>query len=211
MRCKARDKWSFLTHFFALLLAVDSAVCILLMKSYLPINKYLSLVIFCVSMIVLYAASAAYHYCSEDPEKIKRLRKLDHSMIFVLIAGTYTPIMYNGLEYPKSLIFLIILWALVVCGVLMKLFWLSAPRWLYTLIYVVMGWSIAIDWKALTGLPTGTLLFLLLGGLSYTVGAVFYVIKKPNFVEDFGFHELFHLFIIGGTVLHFIGITVYLV
>lgn len=210
MISKARDEWSFQTHFIGIFLAAAGTIYMTVTQVGEGAGRWLSFFVFGLSMIALYTCSSVYHYSKGSKEHIKKLRKLDHAMIFVLIAGTYTPILYNGVAAPKSYIFLSVMWALAVVGIILKIFRMKAPRWLYTLIYIVMGWAIAFDYNALIALPQTFLQYLIAGGIAYTVGAVFYIIKKPNFSKKFGFHELFHVFILLGTVCHFIGIVFYL-
>lgn len=167
---------------------------------------------FCLSMLALYIASAIYHYWPGDINSggIKlRLRKLDHSMIYVLIAGSYTPFCVVLLPQPKGIQFCLSIWGVAIIGVLLKLFWMNAPRMLSTLFYLVMGWSVlfAIRDFAALGLPCLTLLAL--GGICYTVGAVFYAIKKPNISKDWTFHELFHLLILAGSLFHYLAVFFY--
>ncbi len=208
-----RDKWSFITHFAGAILAAAATIFLIITNfttSPDGLGRLISVTLYGFSMIALYTCSSIYHYCKGPEEKIKKLRKLDHAMIYVLIAGTYTPVLYNGLEHPKSTIFLIGIWTFMAIGVGVKMFWLSAPRWLYTSVYVIMGWAIVLDPGALVSLPFNFLMLLLAGGISYTIGAVFYIIKKPNFSEAFGFHEVFHCFIVLGTALQFVGVAFYL-
>ncbi len=208
-----REKWSFITHFAGVIFGVCATVYLFATNFTLEadgIGRLITMTLFGLSMIALYLCSSIYHYCPGPPEKIKKLRKLDHAMIYVLIAGTYTPALYNGLEHPRSTIFLIGIWTFMVIGVVVKVFWLNAPRWLYTSVYVIMGWAIVFDPSAFSILPFDFIMLLLAGGISYTIGAVFYIIKKPNFCSDFGFHEIFHCFILLGTILHFIAIAFFL-
>ena len=210
MVIRARDQWSFRTHLIGIVLATIGTVYMTVTQTGQGAGRWVTLFIFGLSMISLYTCSSIYHYSKGTKEHIKKLRKLDHAMIFVLIAGTYTPVLYSGVAPPKNYIFLAIIWILAVAGIVMKVYSMAAPRWLYTLIYIIMGWSIVFDFKALIALPRTFLAYLIAGGVVYTVGAVFYVIKKPNFSKEFGFHELFHVFILAGTVCHFTGIVFYL-
>ncbi len=207
---KARDEWSFQTHLIGMILASLGTIYMAVTQVGGGAGRWITLFVFGLSMIALYTCSSVYHYSKGSKEHIKRLRKLDHAMIFVLIAGTYTPILYNGVSAPKNYIFLGVIWGLAVAGIVLKMFRMKALRWLYTLIYIVMGWSIVFDFNALVSLPGTFLTYLIAGGISYTVGAVFYILKKPNFSKKFGFHELFHVFIMVGTICHFIGIVFYL-
>ncbi len=208
-----RDKWSYLTHLFGAILAAFGTIYLFVSNFTLEVEglgRLLTMTLFGFSMIALYTSSALYHYCPGPSEKIAKLRKLDHAMIYVLIAGTYTPVLYNGLEHPKSTLLLCIIWGLGIIGIVLKMFFINAPRWLSTSLYVIMGWAIAFDPKAITSLPFNFFMLILAGGISYTIGAVFYILKKPNFSPEFGFHEIFHCFILAGTIIQFIGVAYYL-
>ena len=132
-------------------------------------------------------------------------------MIYVLIAGTYTPLLLTLLPRPNNLIFTAAMWAVAAAGILMKMFWLGAPRWLSTTLYILMGWAIAVDLPAVGALPLPGIVLLVAGGLAYTVGGVIYMVKRPNLSERFGFHEIFHLFVIAGSVCHYLMVLLYIV
>ena len=168
---------------------------------------------FSLSMLALYTASAVYHYYpgTADSSGVKRrLRKMDHSMIYVLIAGSYTPFSVVLLPQPKGTRFCLLLWGVAAVGILVKIFWINAPRMLSTAIYLVMGWAavfVAKDFAACLGQPCLTLVAL--GGVCYSVGAVFYAIKKPNISAEWTFHEIFHLLILAGSLLHYLAVYFY--
>lgn len=204
---RPRDEWSCITHLIGAVLAAAATVYLMISNYGQSTGRVISMLVFGLSMIALYSCSALYHYSTGTADHIEKLRKLDHSMIFMLISGTYTPIMYVCLPHRVGTVFLTVLWILAGAGVIMKIFWLYAPRWLYTVIYLIMGWSILFDFKAFISLPTDFIIVLLAGGVSYTIGAVMYAMKKPNPTEKFGFHEIFHVFIIAGTAFHFYGIA----
>ena len=209
-----RDYWSFYTHFAGAILSLV-AVLFLTIKpivggvSSLP--NLLGALIFGVSLLALYSASAIYHYVKLPQNALVRLRKLDHAMIYVLIAGTYTPVTLGFMSPWDATIFLSVIWGIAVAGIVMKIFWLNAPRWLYTSLYLLMGWAIVFDWKAFDSVPTGCLAFIAAGGISYTIGAVVYAIKKPNLSKRFGFHEIFHVFVVVGSALHFSAVYFYII
>lgn len=209
-----RDYWSFYTHFAGAILSLV-AVLFLTIKpivggvSSLP--NLLGALIFGVSLLALYSASAIYHYVKLPQNALVRLRKLDHAMIYVLIAGTYTPITLGFMSPWDATLFLSVIWGIAAAGIVMKIFWLNAPRWLYTSLYLLMGWAIVFDWKAFDSVPTGCLAFIAAGGISYTIGAVVYAIKKPNLSKRFGFHEIFHVFVVVGSALHFSAVYFYII
>ena len=164
---------------------------------------------FCLSLIALYSASAVYHFCPGDITTggIKRfLRKMDHSMIYVLIAGSYTPFCLVLLPQPRGRHFCMILWAVAIAGILMKLLWINAPRVLSTMIYLVMGWAVVFVAKDFLTVGWPCLSLVAAGGACYSVGAVFYAIKRPNLSAEWTFHELFHLLILAGSLFHYLAV-----
>lgn len=201
-----RDKWSFRTHLFGAFLGIAATISLVIQHS----NGFWPYLVFGLSVIALYSCSALYHYVQGPPERVKKLRKLDHTMIFVLIAGTYTPIITLSFPPTKAMIYMIVMWGITILGTVMKMVWLQAPRWLYTLLYVAMGWAAVGEIPTFFHISPSLAIWIVAGGLSYTLGAVFYALKKPNPTKDFGFHEIFHVLIIGGTACHYIAIAVYL-
>ncbi|MEG2053740.1 MAG: hemolysin III family protein, partial [Oscillospiraceae bacterium] len=146
-----------------------------------------------------------------DATRLLRLRKLDHAMIYVLIAGTYTPIALCFMGKMHGIIFTIVIWSIALLGIVTKLLWFNAPRWLYTSLYLLMGWAIIFDIKVFNGMAAGCIALIAAGGISYSIGAICYICKKPNIGKWFGFHEIFHLFIMLGTLLHFCAVIFYIV
>ena len=167
--------------------------------------QIVSFAIFGGSLILLYSASAVYHLLKVPARVEVVLRKLDHIMIFVLIAGTYTPICLIALRGPAGYAMLTVVWSLAVAGVFFKVFYLNAPRWAYTGVYLLMGWmSLFIMVPLARAVGFRTLLWLLVGGAFYSLGAVIYGLKKPNLIPGWlGFHEIFHVLIIMGSLSHF--------
>lgn len=131
-------------------------------------------------------------------------------MIYVLIAGTYTPILLAYLEPPKGAAFTAAMWIIAAAGIAMKLCWFNAPRWLTTLLYLLMGWAILADMSIFSRMSAGAICLLVLGGVFYTVGGVIYGLKKPNLSSKLGFHELFHLFVLGGSLFHYLLVLLYI-
>lgn len=167
--------------------------------------------VFGSSLIVLYTASALYHLLPLSPAGVARLRRLDHMSIFALIAGTYTPFCLLVLEGGWRWGLLGLIWGLALGGVLIKLFWMDAPRWLSVLIYLGMGWIAVIAGPQLfRTLPAGGIAWVLAGGLIYSAGALVYGLKRPNPAPGiFGFHELWHLFVLAGSACHFWAVLEY--
>lgn len=200
-----KDPISALTHFIGFIAVIP---CFILLMERAVANgdvwQMVGFAVFGVSLLLLYGASTTYHTLDLSPEKNNTLRRIDHMMIFVLIAGTYTPICLVPLHGKWGWILLGLIWGIALAGILLKIFWMNAPRWLSTLIYIGMGWMAVIVFvpleRAITWKGVGV---LLAGGIAYTVGAVIYALKKPNITfKNFGFHEIFHLFVMLGSAIH---------
>lgn len=173
--------------------------------------QFLGALIFGLSLIALYTASTVYHWVKGTDNVERFLRKLDHTMIYVLIAGTYTPICLITLKGPIGWGLLTLVWGLAILGIITKLLWLNAPRWLYTGFYVALGWVAVFFLMPLyNALPSEGFFWLVTGGVLYTVGALIYA-TKPKWIKlgSFGFHEIFHVFIILGSLSHFILVSSY--
>lgn len=205
---KAMDPISWLTHFIGAGLSLIGLFIIIVLSELvdIPNSLFLGVIIFGISLIALYSASSLYHYFSGS-EKIKLiLRKLDHSMIYVLIVGTYTPVVLFCMESPKCYYFLMILWMIALIGVIVSVCWINAPRIISTFIYLLLGWAVIFDFQSFSLLPSHILSLIAYGGISYSVGAIIYIIKKPNISSYFGFHEIFHIFVMVGSLLHYIAV-----
>lgn len=161
--------------------------------------------IFTLGLVLLYSTSGLYHLLILPPAADRWLRRLDHMMIYVLIAGTYTPFCLVALPGAWGTGILIAVWTLALAGICLALFYLDAPRFLTVGIYIAMGWLCLVAIRPLAAALAGTGMFwLALGGITYTLGALVYALKKPNpFPGVFGFHEIWHLFVIGGSLCHF--------
>jgi len=191
-----------------LLAALLVGTVMLIMRSVSPAMPWhiVTFSIFGGGMILLYTASTLYHWLPVSDDWRRFLRRVDHSMIFFYIAATYTPICLIPLRGPWGWSIFGTIWGLALFGIGMKVFWLTAPRWLSTGIYLAMGWLIIVGiYPLYLNLPGAALVWLVAGGVSYSIGAVVYGIKWPNPIpKHFGFHEIFHLFVIGGSACHFI-------
>jgi hemolysin III len=208
---KFREPVNGLTHFFAALAAAAGTIALLIV-SWGKWGKTIPLSIYGLTLILLFAASATYHLVKARPEVIATLRKLDHAAIYLLIAGTYTPfcaIMFTGFWRWGMLA---LIWSLAIVGILVKMFIMNAPRWLSAGIYIVMGWlALAAIGEMMRVLPLGALSWLIAGGIIYTLGAIVYITKILNFVPGkFGFHEVWHIFVILGALAHFLAIFLYI-
>ncbi len=208
----AREPMSSYTHFLGAIFYVLAGV-LLLIKSFgdnRPTAVILAITVFVISLAVLYNASWIYHYIITTPGKTIHWRKLDHSMIYVLIAGTYTPICIYYYPGRGGIIFALVMWTLALIGITIKLCWFQAPRWLSTAMYLAMGWAAIFNFKPIVLQDPGALVFLLLGGGAYSIGAVIYALKKPDISAIIGFHEFFHLFVLLGTFCHFLLMWLYI-
>ena len=166
--------------------------------------RLLSMLIFGLSMVEMYTVSAIYHIKMWSPARRRVWRAVDHANIFVLIAGTYTPLCFNVLDGWVRVVLLITIWLLAVLGVGFAILSLkyATPRWLNASLYVIMGWVVVLALPAfLAVLPWTAIAILLLGGVFYTIGAIFYALRRPNpWPRVFGYHEIFHLLVIAGSV-----------
>lgn len=204
-----KDPGSAITHFIGMLMAIFAGVPLLIKAAFEPDRIYLfSLTIFLISIVLLYTASTVYHSL-DISERINRLlKKWDHMMICVLIAGTYTPICLISLKGRIGTILLIIVWTFATAGILMKALWITCPKWVSSLLYICMGWTCVLSFGSLfTSLSPAGFGWLLTGGIIYTIGGVIYAIKCPLFNQkhkNFGSHEIFHLFVMGGSACHFV-------
>ncbi len=207
-----RDPVNSLTHLTAAALAV-AGVIPLWTGSRGDLPKQISLLIFGASLALMYLSSAAYHMLPASPERRLLLRRIDHSFAFILTAGTYTPVCFTVLIGGWRWGMLAMIWSLAALGVLFKVFFLHVRRWFYTSIYVVMGWMIILAMGQLARmLPATAIGLMFAGGITYTVGAMIYAIKRPNPIPGFfGFHEIWHLFAIGGSAFFYIMILLYVV
>jgi hemolysin III len=201
-----RDPLAGFTHLLGALGGVAALVLLMLRAADMGSAWHAaSFAVFGTSMILLYTASTLYHWIPYSERRTQRLRKLDHLMIFVMIAGTYTPICLVPLRGAWGWSIFGVVWGLAVAGSVVKLCWMSAPRWISTGFYILMGWVVvAAVWPLVRALTPGALLWLLAGGLSYTVGGVVYALRRPDpWPRVFGFHEIFHIFVLLGSFCHF--------
>lgn len=203
-----REPVNSLTHFLGILLSITGLVVLLVLSRGEP-WRTTSFAIYGSSLILLYTASTLLHSLKVNDALEKRLRIFDHAAIFVLIAGTYTPITLVTLQenHPAwGWSLLSIAWGFALLGVIFKLFWITAPRWISTGLYLLMGWMAVVAIVPIAqALSTGGLFWMALGGAFYSVGAIIYALKKPDlFPEVFGYHELWHLFVLAGSICHFV-------
>jgi len=209
-----REITSALTHLGGAIFAIIGMI--MLLYNAIRSNNTMSIIafiIFGLSMILLYSTSTIYHFIDASKKRAKLvMRKLDHIMIFVLISGTYTPICLLTLKNVAGYTLLGVVWSITLIGVFIKVFWINAPRWVCSGLYIGMGWiSVLVFAPLVKSMELGGVIWLVLGGVMYTVGGVIYGLKKPNIDKPwFGFHELFHLFVLAGTFCHFVMMYFYI-
>lgn len=211
---KFREPVSGLTHLFG---AIISLVGMILLIVYEHNTKeatfmgYTAAIMFGLSLILLYTASSVYHLIKSSDKVIKVLRRLDHSMIYILIAGTYTPVCLMCLDGSLRWIIFIGVWSCAFIGVIFKMLWFKSPRWLSTLFYVLMGWIAVFIVSPLSkNMELKGIILLFAGGVLYTLGAVIYATKWPKIKSKiFGFHEIFHLFVLAGSLCHYFMVLKY--
>ncbi|MBU9725578.1 PAQR family membrane homeostasis protein TrhA [Diplocloster modestus] len=209
MKLKIKDPGSTVTHFIGVLFALIGAIPLLMKASQHSNPVYLiSMAIFMLSMALLYAASTTYHSLDLSERANRILRKIDHMMIFILIAGTYTPICLIVLQGSTGYRLLTVVWGIALGGIIIKACWITCPKWFSSILYIAMGWVCVLAFaKIVRALPTAAFVWLLAGGIIYTVGGIIYALKLKIFNsrhKNFGSHEIFHLFVMAGSVCHYI-------
>lgn len=213
---KIKDPGSAITHFIGMLMAVFAGIPLILKAaSELKAIPLLSAIIYVSSMILLYFASTVYHTFDVSEKINRRLKKFDHMMISVLIAGSYTPICLLVLEKPLGYFLLALVWSFAAIGILIKAFWINCPKWFSSVLYIGMGWTCVLAFtQILNALSPAAFAWLLAGGIIYTIGGIIYALKLPIFNnkhKHFGSHEIFHLFVMGGSACHFIVMYVFVI
>ena len=169
-----------------------------------------TIAIFTLSAVALFSISATYHTVNWTPGVKRALRRIDHANIFLIIAGTYTPLTVIWLDTNTAQVLLGLVWGGSILGLLFRVFWLTAPRWLYVPIYIALGWAALLYLPDFYRAAGGLIVSLILaGGVLYSVGAIIYALKRPNISEKyFGFHELFHSFTIAAFICHYLAIAI---
>ena len=200
-----KDPWSAYTHFLGALAGVLALVLLLRMAAG-DAPKIVGMALFGSTAALLFLASGSYHFFDLGERGNRLLRRLDHAAIFLFIAGSYIAPLIHTLDGAWRVTMLSVIGGLALVGVVMKLFWLGGPRWLTAAVYLAMGWVIVIPaYQVLPRLTPNGLLWVTLGGLIYTTGAFVYARKKPDPLPGmFGFHEVWHLFVLAGATSHFL-------
>lgn len=206
---KIREPGNTITHFIGMVLAIIATVPLLLKAHHAsnPVNMA-AMAVFIISMILLYGASATYHAVRLPDHTIRIFRKIDHMMIFVLIAGSYTPVCLIVLGGRLGNIMLSIVWSIAIVGIIIKALWITCPKWFSSALYIAMGWTCLLAFSQIrSALSANAFFWLVAGGVIYTIGGIIYALKLPFFNARhkwFGSHEIFHLFVMGGSICHFI-------
>ncbi len=215
MQISIREPGSAITHFIAMVAAMGSGVPLLMKASQYGTIAMISMFIFISTMILLYGASATYHSINLAPNIIKVFRKIDHMMIFVMIAGSYTPVCLLVVGKAAGIKLLVAVWSIAIIGILVKALWITCPKWFSSIFYITMGWlCVSAMGTIVHNLTPAAFGWLLAGGIIYTVGGIIYALKLKVFNSKhayFGSHEIFHLFIMAGSFCHFIFMYQYVI
>ena len=209
-----KDPGSAITHFIGMIAAFIGAFPLLYKAARTgSLLACIAMAVYSLSMIALYGASTTYHTFDKTEQINTILKKIDHMMIFVLIAGSYTPVCLLVLGGKTGLAMLITVWSIAILGMVLKFFWVFCPKWVSSILYIGMGWvCIFAIGKLLHTLAPAAFGWLLAGGIIYTVGGVIYALKLSIFNgkhQNFGSHEIFHLFVMGGSLCHYIFMYAY--
>jgi hemolysin III len=204
---RLREPVNGLTHLAGALLALIGLIALLVVGWSTP-AKSAALLIYGASLIAMFSASATYHMVRAREKVIEVLRKIDHAAIYLLIAGTYTPFCIIAFTGFWKWGLLSIIWSLALIGILVKVFVIRSPRWVTAGVYVLMGWlCVAAVGEMLAVLPVWVLTWLVIGGVTYTLGAVVYITRIFNFAPGvFGFHEVWHIFVLAAAGAHFVAV-----
>ncbi|MCM1143270.1 MAG: hemolysin III family protein [Blautia sp.] len=214
MQITIREPGSAITHFIGMMLAVFASTPLLIKAAVSDgALTFAAMAVFMLSMVALYGASTLYHSVVVKDRFLKIFQKIDHMMIFVLIAGSYTPVCLIVLGGQLGYTLLVVVWSIAIVGMFIKALWITCPKWFSSIIYIAMGWvCLGVFGTLWNTLPHSAFLWLLAGGIIYTTGGVIYALKLPLFNsrhQNFGSHEIFHLFVMGGSICHFIFMYLY--
>lgn len=196
-----KPTWRGWIHTGVLPLVVAGGIVLVVLANGVPAK--IATAVFFASSLLLFGNSALYHRFNWSPKVKVTLKRIDHANIFLLIAGSYTPITWLALPQEKAILLMSIIWGSALFGICFRVFWLHAPRWLYVAIYIAMGWGAFVYVVDFMNANAPMMILILVGGLCYTLGAVVYALKKPNPVPGvFGFHEIFHTFTVLAFMCH---------
>ena len=201
---ETKPTWRGWIHAGVLPLVIVGGILLVILANGMPAK--ITTAIFFASSLLLFGNSALYHRFNWSPKVKLTLKRIDHANIFLLIAGSYTPITWLALPQDKAILLMSLIWGSAVLGIGFRVFWISAPRWLYTPIYVAMGWGAIAFVVDFMNANAPMMILILAGGLCYTVGALVYALKKPNpFPGKFGFHEIFHTLTVLAFMCHWVA------
>ncbi len=204
-----KDPWSCITHlsFAAVSIGLAPGLLYTAFKTG-ETENLIGMILFMLGLVGLYSASGIYHGLDINEKVNKKLRTMDHTMIYMLIAGTYSPICLCVLKNKTGLVLFVIIWTIALIGIFQAIFFITCPKWFSSLLYIMMGWACVFAMKDLVRLMSqGAFFWLFAGGVIYTLGGVIYAIKMPKFNarhRNFGMHEIFHIFCICGSICHYI-------
>jgi hemolysin III len=212
MISKFREPVNGLTHLAGAIAATIGLLALLYFSRGVFV-KSISVIVYGLGLISMFSASATYHLVKAGSAVQNKLRKIDHSSIFFLIAGTYTPFCLIAFTGIWRWGLLTIIWVIALLGITVKVFYINAPRWLNVIIYLLMGWLCVVAVPQMHSmLPVGALVWLIIGGVFYTLGAGIYATHSFNFRPgSFGFHEVWHIFVLLGAAAHYISVMYLLI
>jgi hemolysin III len=200
-----KPSWRGWIHAGVLPIVIAGGIVLIVLANGIPAK--VTAAIFFASSVLLFGNSALYHRFDWKPKTKLVLKRIDHANIFLLIAGSYTPITWLALPQEKALLLMSIIWGTAILGIGFRVFWITAPRWLYVPIYIGMGWGAMAYVVDFMNANPAMMILILVGGGCYTIGALAYALKKPNpWPGHFGFHEIFHSFTVLAFLCHWTGI-----
>ncbi len=200
------ERWNWITHGFGFVLSIFGFFFLLILNTNKTPYSSFSLILYASSLLILYFASTAYHYSSDDVLK-QRFRIMDHISIYLLIAGTYSPVSLITLIDSKGVLLFTLVWSMAILGSVLKLFFTGKYEVLSIILYLIMGWLIILDSNELIyRVHSKGIIYLMLGGLAYTVGIIFYALKRVPFS-----HVIWHLFVLTGSFFHYLFIHKYVI
>jgi len=191
-RAELKPTWRGWIHAATFPVAIAAGIVLIVLAHGAPAKW--AAAVFMASSLLLFGNSAVYHRFDWGPTTKAVLKRIDHANILLLIAGTYTPIAVLALRPDKGALLLILVWSGALVGILFRVFWINAPRWLYVALYLLLGWAAVMYIVDLLEANVAMMILVIIGGLLYTGGAIVYAMKKPNpWPGQFGFHEIFHV------------------
>jgi len=197
--------WRGVIHLAILPVAIIAGIVLIVLAD--GVAATMTSAIFAVSSWLLFGISGTYHRFTWSPKATVILKRLDHANIFLLIAGTYTPIAWLALPHDKAVFLLSLIWGGALLGIGFRVFWIHAPRWLYVPIYLGLGWAAVLYIDDLFAANLATMILVIVGGLAYSLGAIVYGLKRPNPIPaHFGFHEIFHVLTVVAFLSHWTAV-----